>query len=264
MKHQIVTYNIRYGSASDGANSWKHRREIFFNSLNEIQPTIMGTQEGEYFQLQEILTALGGNEKWSFVGVGRDDGQEKGEHCAIFYDKTKYESVENGTFWLSDTPNQPSKSWDSTLPRICTWVKLRVKDDKATKPESILVYNVHLDWPSFLARSKSMPLVIDHIDKYARSCRVIVMGDFNNETMDAPEIKIMETNGFLDTYFVRHPDDVKTATFHDFTGHPSSCKIDFIWIYAKVLFNVIDATINKYNEKNKYPSDHFAVTATLE
>ena len=52
-------------------------------------------------------------------------GKEAGEHSAIFYRKDRFTLIKNGDFWLSETPDQPSKGWDATCcNRICSWVQL--------------------------------------------------------------------------------------------------------------------------------------------
>ena len=60
-------------------------------------------------------------EKYKFIGVGRDDGEKKGEFCAIYFDTTLYEILDYSTFWLSETPDLVSVGWDASLERICTY-----------------------------------------------------------------------------------------------------------------------------------------------
>ena len=85
---------------------------------------IFGTQEGKYQQLQDLKNAMPG---YDYIGVGRDDGKQAGEHSAIFYRKEKFEVLDHGDFWLSTITDRPNKGWDAVLPRICTWGKFRDK-----------------------------------------------------------------------------------------------------------------------------------------
>ena len=71
---------------------------------------------------------------YDYIGVGRDDGKEKGEHSAIFYRTDKFDVIEKGDFWLSETPDVPSKGWDAVLPRICSWGHFKCKDNRLRIP----------------------------------------------------------------------------------------------------------------------------------
>jgi len=97
---QIMSFNTRYGSARDGANSWWNRREPVFRTIREAAPDVVGLQEALRFQIDEIRRALPG---YGEVGVGRDGGTA-GEYSAILYRTERLDIDESGTFWLSDTP----------------------------------------------------------------------------------------------------------------------------------------------------------------
>ena len=102
---KIMTFNIRYGTAADGENSWEYRKSILINCLKKYQPDILGVQESHDYQVDFIKSAF---PNWEALGVGRyhtvaepDRPQEsmKGESCTIFYDNTKAMNI----FWRTNT-----------------------------------------------------------------------------------------------------------------------------------------------------------------
>jgi endonuclease/exonuclease/phosphatase family metal-dependent hydrolase len=80
---RVMTFNIRYGTAQDGADSWQNRRPLTIRTIRDHDPALLGVQEALRFQLDEIEAAL---TQFAEVGVGRDDGVEAGEYSAILYD----------------------------------------------------------------------------------------------------------------------------------------------------------------------------------
>ena len=120
--YSAMTYNIRYSTANDGENWWEHRKAWVASVVNFYEPDVMGIQEGLHHQVQYLDSTLA---KYSFIGVGRDDGVNAGEYAAIFYKKDKLEVIDRGTFWLSETPNKPSFGWGANYRRVVTWAKFK-------------------------------------------------------------------------------------------------------------------------------------------
>src|SRR5436189_387541 len=119
---RVMSFNIRYGTADDGENRWERRKEFLAETIASFNPDLLGTQETLGFQRDYLAEKLPGYE---VLGVGRDDGKEKGEMMALYYKKERFKQIEGGHFWLSETPDKVgSKSWDSSLPRMVTWAKL--------------------------------------------------------------------------------------------------------------------------------------------
>jgi endonuclease/exonuclease/phosphatase family metal-dependent hydrolase len=137
---KVMNYNIRYGTADDGDNSWTNRSEFLVAQLREQKPQVIGMQEALRFQIDEIRKAL---PYYDEVGIGRDGG-EKGEYSCILYDTRHFALTDSGTFWLSETPGKRSQDWDSACVRICTWALL---EDKETG-EAFYHFNTHLDHQS--------------------------------------------------------------------------------------------------------------------
>lgn len=109
----VISYNIRMGVADDGENSWEHRRLATIEMLKDTHPDIFGVQEAFDFQIKYITDNL---PEYKSIGVGRDDGKDAGEHMDIFYDSEAVNLLEWGTFWLSETPGEPSMGWDAACP----------------------------------------------------------------------------------------------------------------------------------------------------
>lgn len=117
---QIATYNLRYANHKDSleGNGWGKRFPVIGEMVRFHDFDIWGTQEGESWQLRDLLNVLPG---YRYIGIGREDGISAGEFSAIFYKKDKFEVLKSGNFWLSTTTDKPNKGWDAVEPRICSW-----------------------------------------------------------------------------------------------------------------------------------------------
>jgi endonuclease/exonuclease/phosphatase family metal-dependent hydrolase len=267
---RVMSFNIRYGTARDAANHWLERRDLVFRVLRDHRPELIGLQEALAFQIREIREAF---PEYRSVGVGRDDGLEAGEHAAILYLAERFDADEEGTFWLSDTPEVPgSMSWGNSITRICTWARFRTRGDSVP----FFVYNLHLDHQSQRSRELAIELLAARIARRAAFDPVIVTGDFNAGEQNRAILFLTgalsrahpEAEGVAppsprlrDTYRVLHPDATEVGTFHGFRGAKSGAKIDFILAPAWV--DVLEASIIHDASDGRYPSDHFPVFARL-
>lgn len=249
---KILSFNIRYGTANDGENSWEFRKDLLFEVLKEEKADIIGIQEALDEQLKEILAHF---PEYESIGVGRDDGISKGEYAAILYRKEKLSSSEKGWFWFSDTPEVPgSKTWGNNITRICTWARMTEKETG----REFYFYNLHLDHESQNSREKSSLLLLKHLKE--RHLPAVITGDFNAGEVNAA-VKILFEGGFEDSFRKVHPDVKDASTFHAFKGGISGDKIDYILCTKE--FKVFSAEIIRKNRNNKYPSDHYPVSALL-
>lgn len=249
---KVMTYNIRFDNPRDGVNAWGNRKEKVFKLLEQYNPDILGVQEAVHSQMLDFgkqLTA------YSYVGIGRDDGKEKGEYTAIFFKKDRFELLEQNTFWLSETPDQPgSKNWDASITRIATWAKLR--DRRSGK--TFLMMNTHFDHIGKEARKKSAELIKKKVVEISQGLPTIVTGDFNCTHDEAAYEEMI--NGTTITLIDSAPAD-SPGTYCTFkVGAP--CKvIDYI-------FHTPDWTTSGYkviqdNDGEHYPSDHLPVIVEL-
>lgn len=108
----VASYNLRYANAGDSVagNGWRQRYPVIASLIRFHGFEIFGTQEGYLPQLEDLRRKLPGYE---YIGVGRDDGKDAGEHSAIFYRTDLFELLDKGDFWLSETPDVPGKGWDA-------------------------------------------------------------------------------------------------------------------------------------------------------
>ncbi|MFK7911736.1 MAG: endonuclease/exonuclease/phosphatase family protein [Akkermansiaceae bacterium] len=189
-----ISYNIRQDTRSDkGLRNWDDRKNKVTDYLLKKKVSIIGLQEVRHNQLQDVSKAL---VNFNHIGVGRDDGKTRGEYSPIFYDTKVWtpDPIEQGTFWLSDTPKKPnSRTWGNSHTRICTWARLtHIKSRK-----SIYVYNTHWDHISQPSRVKSAELILQKIrNRSQKNEPFVLMGDFN-ATTDNQAVKTLLTSGIM-------------------------------------------------------------------
>jgi len=253
----LMTYNIRYATVNDGENQWEKRKEFLSDQLHFYAPDIFGIQEGLEQQVKYLDENL---EEYAFVGVGRDDGKAKGEYCAIFYNKQKFQLLGEHTFWLSETPDKISKGWDAAYERICTYAFFMDR----TTGSNFWVFNTHFDHIGELAREKSAELIVQTIKEINKDeFPVFVLGDFNlNEKSKA--IGYLSSN-FNDARNISLENPFGPfGTFTGFKFHePVKDRIDYIFCSKEVV------VVKKYgvltdSKNEKYPSDHFPVMIKAE
>ena len=254
--HTIVSYNIRYDNNWDIENSWEIRRSNIIQMLIKYSPSILGIQEGLLNQVQYIDSSL---INYDFVGVGRDDGKNKGEFCAIYFDTTRYVLLKNSTFWLSETPDTISVGWDAALERICTYGLFK---DRITKKE-FWVFNTHFDHMGSIAREKSSRLILKRIKKINRqSLPVILMGDFNS-IPNSPPVKEIITELSDALQISKEKLHGPRGTFNGFNEDlPIEKRIDYI--FTKKLKVLSYRHINDRLENNRHISDHLPVMIKIK
>jgi len=253
-KISILSYNIRYANPNDGDNIWENRKGAMIESLRKIHPSAIGMQEVVHSQLIDLLNGM---EEYSYVGVGREDGQKKGEYSPIFYQKKQLELLESDTFWLSDTPDQITVGWDAALERICTYARFK---DKRSK-EEFWLFNTHFDHVGEKARANSVRLIMSKIEtKNQQQLPVILTGDFNLTKDHEPIQYLMST--FEDVQQHLNPEHKNYGTFTGFdTLSVEKRRIDYIFQKG---FTVLEADhLWLKTEKGLWVSDHHPVKTVL-
>ncbi len=261
---RVMSFNIRYGTARDGENSWTKRRDFLVETIRQFDPDLLGTQETLADQKDFLAEKLRGYEPH---GVGRDDGQQKGEMAALFFRRDRFEKIAGGHFWLSESPDTVGKKgWDAALPRLVSWVKL--KEIKGPDPLPLLFLNTHFDHMGNQAREESAKLIRRKITELGQDCRVVVTGDFNAGEGSKPYQALFGSEGKAaspveDTLRAYRPRRGKEeGTFTAFKASNSTGdRID--WIGASRHFEVRTAAIDRTQKNGATPSDHFPVTAVL-
>lgn len=251
--YNIATYNIRYKNEKDGENQWKYRVGHLKSLIVYHEFDIFGTQEGLKEQLEDIAEL----NEYKYFGLGRDDGKEAGEHSAIFYKPEKFELLDHGDFWLSQTPNEPTFGWDAACKRICTWGLFKSKETGA----KFYMFNVHFDHRGQEAKLNSAKLLSKKVKEIAGNEKVIVTGDFNL-TPETEGIQIMK-EGLLDSREIsKQPPYGPLGTGNGFDINRKLTKrIDYIFVSKGI-------SVNKYavlsdTKDNRYPSDHLPVVVEV-
>jgi endonuclease/exonuclease/phosphatase family metal-dependent hydrolase len=248
----LMTYNIRLDSKSDGENQWDKRKEIMAGQIKFYGPDILGIQEAMPGQVKYLDSSL---TDYKHIGIARE-GAEKGEASSIFYNTTRLLLIQQNTFWLSQTPDSISKGWDASYQRVCTYALFT---DKKTNRQ-FWVFNTHLDNNGVVAREKSVELILRKIQAIStKHLPVFFMGDFNA----TPEMdvivnlkKTMNDSKEVSSAKPFGPD----GTFNNFEfNKPVTMLIDYIFISkaAGIVVNKYAVLSDSYNLK--YPSDHLPV-----
>lgn len=249
---KYISYNIRYANASDGDNAWDIRKPATKEMIEREQPDVFGLQEALIGQLQYIDSNF---PQYSRVGVGRDDGKEDGEFMAVYYRNDKFKLLENGNFWLSETPDQCSMGWDAACKRIVTWAKLKDLDSKKV----FYVFNTHLDHVGEVAREQSILLIVKKIGEIVKKDKapVFLSGDFNSNVSSPifdPLKNIMKDSRAI------LPESEWIPTYNSF-GNGGDSMIDYIF-YKNAEVQDFKTLNGDYGKP--YISDHYPVMATFK
>ena len=243
----IMSTNVRCYSPEDMfQKSWFYRAHLIVDDINAVKPDIIGFQEVSPLHYDYIVKSMPG---YLHEMAYRDDFILS-EGCPIFYRADKYERIDSGSFWLSETPEVMSKDWGSAHYRICIYVILK---DKASGREFV-VFNTHLDHVSDEARIEGIKVVLDKIAEFG-DLPAFLMGDLNAE----PDSKtILSTkDAFDDAHDIAASAD-EGATFHKWGTKPNNDRIDYIMISKG------DSIVSEYRildncHDGVYSSDHSSI-----
>ena len=250
----VISYNIRYYNTTDGDNSWDNRKTATKVMIETLAPDVFGVQEAYPVQEQYILDEC---TDYLAYGVGREDGVNDGERMSIFWNNTTIEMLETGTFWLSETPDTPSKGWDAACKRTATWGFFRHR----ASGQRFFYVNTHLDHKGATARANGLALIRSEIaSRNTEGLPMILTGDFN-----------VEPDNALITSFSTEMSDARTCattavnrdinTYNGFGSSPEE-KIDYIFydgFSACPLFQVHNETFAGI----PYISDHYPIRAIM-
>ena len=255
----VMSYNIRYDNPQDGINAWPNRKGNVADMMSSVHDAdVIGVQEALKHQLDDLQERMPGYE---WVGVGRDDGNKKGEFSPIFYKRNRFDLLATNTFWLSEQPQMPgSKSWDAAITRIATWAKLM---DRQTDRE-FYVINTHFDHRGDVARTESARLIVDFVESLEDEVPIFLTGDLNvMETSEAYAV-LSESDAIDDArYRSESEHEGPTASFSDWeTLTPDDSRIDYIFVNDHV--RVRSHTIADKRYDGRFPSDHLPVIVIAE
>lgn len=250
----VMTYNIRLDVASDGINQWSNRKEKVISQIKYYSPHIFGLQEALSHQLQYIAENL---PDYEWCGVGRDDGNKAGEFSPIFFNKSLFEKVKDGTFWLAEDTSRPGKGWDAALPRIATWVQLKNRQSG----REFIVYNTHFDHVGKVARTESLKLIAKQANANSSSIPAIIMGDLNTVPEEESISSFKQTGIWQDAFEFAQIKHGPVCTFNGFSASHPERRIDYI--FCNKYFEVKRYLVISEIYDGVFPSDHWPVMVLL-
>ena len=249
----VMSFNVRYGTADDGDHVWDNRKDAACAMIMDQHPAVFGVQEALNFQLIYFEEHCPG---YKYVGVGREDGIHDGEHMAVFYDTGRIDLLEWGTYWLSETPFQPSLGWDAACRRTATWTLLK---DKVTDRNFYFV-NTHLDHVGREARKNGLLLLVERIGQMnPQGYPMILTGDMN-VVPDDPCLNELRTlmQDARETASVTDNEETYHGWRHN-TGRPP---IDYVFYAGFEGCDKLEVIRQPYLDA-EFVSDHYPVMATL-
>ena len=274
---RVLSYNVRYANRGDHHDAWHDRRDSVGRLIRFHRPDVAAFQEPVPEQRRDLRDRLPGYE---FVGRGREaDGE--GEGCPIAVRSDRWEVVEDGTFWLSETPDEPSTGWDASYPRIATWARVRAVDGDA----ALRVVNTHFDHVSARARRESARLLRERLPAVATAdgtggdpdgaAPLVLVGDFNctagsdphrilvgdgpDAEDGAPSGDALALRDAAADADLRHGPETSLT---DFARLIDGRRIDHALVSPAVSVDAF-ATLADRDDRGRYPSDHLPILARL-
>ena len=244
-----ITFNIL--CAGRGENHWVFRQKLVKEIIKKYAPDTFGLQEVHYAWMRYLINQF--KDIYDFVGVGKDDGNKKGEFSPVFYNKHKFELLEKEDFWLSETPEIASLGWDGAENRTCSYAVLKEKETEKV----YAIFNTHLDHIGATAQIEGIKLILKKAEKF-NDMPIIITGDFN-VTPDSDVYEMMLSNGFSDARTIAKEKD-NIDSFHWYGK--GSKMIDFIFVKNIKSVAVAKTATDKIN--GRIPSDHYPVIAEIE
>lgn len=256
---KIMSFNVRTSGMDKGTpNHWDNRKEAVLALIKDQMPDIMGVQEATYTDQWVWLKTQLKSAGYDGYGVNRQTGKESGagECPGILYNKNVIKKIEVGTFWLSETPDKPSKGWDANYYRTATW---GLFEHIATGQRFFMV-NTHLDHESTTAQVEGMKLIEQKLLEYEWDYPLYLTGDFNVVSTDKALDGVRE--------FMRNARAYATVkdsnpTVNGFGASSSRKQIDHIY-YSDYLKAVEYYTIMDAYEGVTYVSDHYPIYAIIK
>lgn len=255
---RVAAYNIRYAAQMDveSGNSWDIRKEPLARLIRQHAFDIVGTQEGDNQQMDDLKHLLPGYDMVLHPYGGQNDSHNGG----ILFKTDRFELLDQGVFWLSETPDVPSIGWDASDRRICNWGHFRDKHSG----KDFFFFNAHFYWRKEVAKHKSGPLVAEKIKEVAGDAPAILVGDLNSRP-ETDQIKAIQ-KVMNDAYDVTKTErqGVEGTGFPGgvFQGTPGG-RIDYVFVSPQIQVYDYKVLSDTYND-DRYPSDHLPVTCFIE
>ena len=252
---EVVSFNIRYDNPDDGPNAWRHRQQTVSSYLKQSRADFIGLQEVLPSQLAELKPKLS---DYKLISRTREADEGKGESSPLLFHQKRWriDNAHQGTMWLSTQPDKPgSKSWDSSLPRICTWGRFERTGNG--EPKAVWVMNTHFDHRGQTARLKSARLIRQKIEQRPKEMAhepVIVLGDLNTLPGSPPILTLGMADALRDS---------ASGTWNGWDAeNRTGRRIDFI--LSRELEVISGAVDFVTTDKGRPASDHWPIRAVLQ
>ena len=243
----IMSANVRCYSPEDlFKQSWFYRAHLLIEDVNSVKPDIIGFQEVTFIHYDYLKNAMEGYDS----EIAYRDDFILSEGCPIFYRTDRYEKIDSGSFWLSETPDVMSKSWGAAHYRICTYIILKEIDSG----NEFVVFNTHLDHVSDEARIEGIKVVLNKITEFG-NITAFLMGDLNAKPSSTTIQSTHES--FDDAHDIADVAD-EGPTYHKWGTQPTRERIDYIMI-SKDTCLVSEYRIVNNCHDGVYSSDHSAI-----
>ena len=251
---KLISFNIRYNSWDniDGDNGWPNRKAAVVKMINKEKPAAIGLQEALIDQLSYLDSCL---PSYRRIGVGRDDGKQKGEFMAIYYDTARLELVDCRTRWLSETPDEPSLGWDAACRRTVTAARFR---DRRSDRE-LYYLNTHLDHVGKTARAEGAQQIAELASSYEEHEVPVIIGGDMNSTIDDEIFQAFYLAGFKAARDI--PSETSRIDTYTGFGKDKPSMIDH--------FFVRDINVHRFSTLDgdygvPYISDHYPIEVVIE
>lgn len=271
--YKIMSQNLCLWGDNEFKGTTKSRRYGMLNRIKTYDPDLIAFQE------VSTTTNSSGVQAWStwlennltkYTVYTQDRGDNEG--VAVAYKTDKFTELEYGYFWISETPEVQSKSWNAEYLRVCNYVVLQ---SKATG-EQLVLYSIHLDNKSATAREEGAKLVVSRIEEMMKkypTALFFAAGDYN-ETETKAGYKAFTASMDDTRYIADVTTDMNThyTAYNDLSATPDG-RIDFIMTTGDTVevseFQVLDQTYDattgalSSGEGAVRPSDHNSLMATF-
>ena len=262
----VMSFNVLCSFCDTSYDPWNDRISYFTDIFERHEPDLIGLQE--FFTAEDVEQVLDLNPGFSALWYHDDEGAPFKDYpdSTIFYRTERFDVVENGFYWLSDTPDLPfSSGWaDGNLYRLVAWAHLRQKSDDA----DLYFSSTHFDNNS-PNQEMSAPIYLDRTGQWADEMPAIVVGDYNSkpgsvaygildEGVNGEGFSLTNIFDIADTWYV-------DSNLEPVPAYDASHRIDHIFVAGEAGWSsprwVID--MNVYGSDDLYPSDHFAILAEI-
>ena len=258
-KITVMSFNVRQSKAkeADQNNSWVNRKNACLQMLRETMPDVVGFQE---VQMSDQWPFFRDSLKASYDGyaIGRRDGKVKGETSGFLYNRDKLTLLEHGTFWLSETPDKPTLSFDEKYYRSATWGIFKVN----RSGKHLFYVNTHMGL-TYKSQVEGFKVILQQIPELnPEGYPVVITGDFNVPAGHDAFIQARQMmNNAIDV--AKKKQNADAPTYNAWGNERKFAIIDHVWLSRDIRCTVYVTDNNEYGG-HQYISDHFPVIAELK